>query len=252
MTLSTEAAGSSLATSILTSSTANKNDVTDLGSIPSFAQILNSSLAQPSVQRATEVMTDFEIKALTQSGKTPQEVADAFIKAGATIYDIARATGSSVDNLRKLADELGMDYIDPYKNTPALASAMDKMSDNAGGFVRIGVDENGQFHLQTAGSGGIFGWQNMDQIRMSDNSLPNLVQTPNDGRLGLFRQDMLSQQEIDALTPFLPQARDTTVKYTTGGNPTAWSIQEWNAGKVQMAYNAMQNEPDNYGIDQKA
>lgn len=247
----TDPVGSTLAASALAAS-GNKSSATSLESAPSFAEILNLSLAQYSAQPAAEVMTDFEIKALTQSGNSPQDVADAFIKAGVTIYDIARATGSGVEALRDLADELGMDYIDPYKDNPTLASAMDKLSDNAGGFVRIGVDENGQFHLQTAGSGGLFGWLNMDQIRMNDNSLPNLAQIADDGRLGLFRQGMLGQQEIDALVPFLPQAGDTTVKYTAGGNPTAWSIQEWNAGKVQMAYNSMQNEPDNSSIDQQA
>lgn len=251
MALITESAASKLATGALGTSASFKSDTTDLASIPSFAEILDLSLAQPSTSSATETMTDWDIKALTRSGKSPQEVAAAFISAGVTIYDVARATGSHVEELRNLAAELGMDYLDPYKDNPNLASAMDKLSDNAGGFVRIGVDANGKLHLQSAGSGGIFGWQNVDQIRMSDDSLPSLVQT-SPGSAGLFRQGLLSQQETLALLPYLPQISDTTVKHTTGGYPTAWSQQEWNAGRAQAAYLAMQAESDRSGINQKA
>lgn len=251
MALISDSVTGKLATSALTRSGTFKSDSTDLSSIPSFADILDLSQAQPSTSSTTETMTDWDIKALTRSGKSPQEVADAFINAGVTIYDVARATGSHVQELRNLAAELGMDYLDPYKDNPNLASAMDKLSDNAGGFVRIGVDANGKLHLQTAGSGGIFGWQNMDQIRMSDNSFPNLVQT-SPGSAALFRQDLLNQQEVLALLPYLPQLSDTTVQYSTGGYPTAWSQREWNTGRAQAAYLAMQAESDRSGVDQKA
>lgn len=254
----TSPVGNSQTASILSTPGSAKSTSTGLESSPSFVDLLNLSRTQSSAPTvsvqptatATE-LTDWEIKALTQSGKSPQEVAEAFINAGATIYDIARATGAKVGELRELAAELGMDYIDPYKDSPSLASAMDKLSDNAGGFVRIGVDKTGQYHLQTAGSGGIHGWQNMDQIRMSDNSLPNKVQVAGDGRLGLFREGMLSQQEIDALTPFLPDASDTSLKYTAGGYPTAWSLQEWKGGMVQTAYMA-HRAIQSLGLDQEA
>lgn len=258
MALMTESVGRGQTASVSSSSASTKSATTDLESSPSFVDLLNLSRTQTSTPTVTTQasgasveLTDWEIKALTQSGKSPQEVAEAFINAGATIYDIARATGAKVGDLRELAAELGMDYIDPYKDSPDLASAMDKLSDNVGGFVRIGVDETGQYHLQTAGSGGIHGWQNMDQIRMSDNSLPNKVQVAGDGRLGLFREGMLSQQEVNALTPFLPDANDTTVKYTAGGYPTAWSLQEWKGGMVQTAYMAHQ-AIQSLGVDQEA
>ncbi len=222
---------SSSATSKLAStrSTAKESDVSS--AVP-FNQILQASMA---TQKASAVMSDFDIKALTQSGTSPQEVAEAFKTANVNIYDIARATGSNVDELRQLASDLGMDYIDPYKNNPVLSSAMDKLSNNSGGFTRIGVDVNGALRLQTAGSGGIFGWQNMDQIRMSNGSLPGLVQDTAGGP-GLFKNALLSEQEVNALKVYMPQANDTTVKYSTGGYPTAWSQREWNAGLVQNAY----------------
>lgn len=252
MAIVNESVSSNQASSTLASYRTSKNSTTDLQSAPSFAQLLDFSLVKPVTPSTAEEMSDFDVKALTQSGKSPQEIADTFMKAGVTIYDIARATGSKVGELRNKAAELGMDYIDPFKDNPALASAMDKLSDNSGGFVRIGVDEKGRLHLQTAGSGGIFGWRNMDQIRMNDNSLPDLVQAADSGRLGLFRQGMLTQQEIDALIPFLPQAGDTSVKYTAGGYPSAWSLHAWNTGKVQMAYHAVKSLPDSSVVDQRA
>lgn len=252
MALITESAASKLATGALGTSASFKNDATDLATIPSFAQILDLSLAQPSTSSATETMTDWDIKALTRSGKSPQEVAAAFISAGVTIYDVARATGSNVQELRNLAAELGMDYLDPYKDNPNLASAMDKLSDSGGGYTRIGVDANGRLHLQTASCRGMFGWKNVDQIRMSDNSVLPLVQSSL-GSSALFPQGLLTQEEIDALMPYLPQINDTTIKYNTGSSyPTAWSQQEWNAGRARAAYLAMQAESDKSGVNQKA
>jgi hypothetical protein len=249
MSVIANSVGSNQTANVL-SSASRKSAGTDLELIPSFVDLLNLSKTPSTSQTASTTgtstatpLTDWEIKALTQSGKSPQEVAETFISAGATIYDIARATGAKVGELRELAAELGVDYIDPYKDSPALASAMDKLSDNAGGFVRIGVDETGQYHLQTAGSGGIFGWQNMDQIRMSNDSLP--------GKPYLFGVGMLSQQEIDSLTPFLPDINDTSFKHTAGGYPTAWSLQEWKGGMVQAAYQAHQAW-QNQHIDQEA